>query len=390
YPVGTKRPSVNHAARNFGLSEATLRCAIKKGGPPNHQGPPTILTEHEENQLVGYCMNMQQLGFGLTKSEGVYTIPGLLQGAPPGVVMGFTDTGYMREDLFQMYLSYFTNSIPPIRLVLLMLDGHKSHISYMCIDFCRQNGILLYALPPHMTHILQPSEIPFAKLKKEFGKQCNKYHNTTSKVVTKYIFAKLFGPAFIETYAPSAICNAFKATGIWPFNPKAISPDHLNLSLATERFDIVPSPSQLLKPVTSFLQSTTKLNHSHYTHINFTQLMSENKMLKNEIELLKVQLTVTQEELGTYKSPRTSSLCSVFKYIPHVLQAGPSDTSLVNQQEPGLFSKKRKTLPFAQLLTNDESWRKLKETNKEAERKVEEAKWKKVLAAQKKSNDSKN
>ncbi|CAG8817472.1 7203_t:CDS:2 [Cetraspora pellucida] len=262
--------------------------------------------------------------------KGVHTIPDLLQGAPPGAVMSFTDTRYM---------------------FLLMLDGHKSHISYMCIDFCYQNGIFLYALPSHTTHILQPSEIPFAKLKKEFGKQYDKYYNTTSKVVTKYNFTKLFGPAFIETYASSAICNAFKATEIWSFNPKAISPDHLNPSLATKRFNI---------------------------------LMSEKEMLKNEIKSLKVQLTIIQEKLGTYKSPRISSLRLVFKYIPHVLQAGPSDTSSVNQQEPGPFPKKRKMLLFAQLLTNDESWQKLKETNKEAERKVEKKKRKKVLAAQKK------
>lgn len=452
YPTGSKRPSVNSVAKDFGLSEATLRRAIKNGSLPNRQGPPTILTEHEENQLIGYCMNMQQLGFGLTKSgvnhcvmeimrqnkrlhpfgdkgpgrdwwtrfmrdhpelsfrapqelsearaqranptiindhfnkletiinensltatqiwnmdetgfvlvpklekviakkgsrqvhkvahgnshehisvaptisaagsyippliiyKGVRAIPGLLQGAPPGTVMGFTDTGYMREELFQMYLTHFINSIPPIRPVLLMLDGHKSHISYMCVDFCRQNGILLYALPPHTTHILQPSELPFAKLKKEFGKQCDKHHNTTSKVVTKYTFAKLFGPAFIETYLPSAICNAFEATGIWPFNPKAISPDRLNPSLATERLDIAPSSSQSSQPVMSPLQPTTKLNHSHYTRANFTQLISENEILKNENELLKVQLTETQEELGTYKSPGTSSLRSIFKY----------------------------------------------------------------------------
>ena len=107
--------------------------------------------------------------------KGVRTIPGLLDGAPPGTVMGFTSTGYMREDLFQMYLDHFIQSIPPTRPVLLMLDGHSSHISYTIVDFCRNNGILLYALPPHTTHVLQPSEIPFAKLKKEYSKACEKY-----------------------------------------------------------------------------------------------------------------------------------------------------------------------------------------------------------------------
>ena len=50
--------------------------------------------------------------------------------------MGFIHrSGYMREDLFQMYLNHFLSSIPPARPVLLMLDGHKSHINYMSVDF---------------------------------------------------------------------------------------------------------------------------------------------------------------------------------------------------------------------------------------------------------------
>ncbi|CAG8692389.1 845_t:CDS:2, partial [Gigaspora rosea] len=40
---------------------------------PNHRGPPTILTAYEENEIASYCLNMQQLGFGLTK-EAVNTI----------------------------------------------------------------------------------------------------------------------------------------------------------------------------------------------------------------------------------------------------------------------------------------------------------------------------
>ena len=313
YPSNS-RPSINSVAKSFGIPEASLRRAVKNGNPPNRTGPPTILTEHEEEQLAGYCINVQKLGFGLTRSgvnycvmeilrlnkrshpfnnngpdhdwwvrfmrdhpelsfrtpqelsearaqkanativkdyfeklgkiinensltaaqiwnmdetgfvlipksekviakkgarqvhkvahgnntehisvaptisaagscipplfiyKGVRAIPGLLDGAPPGTVMGFTDTGYMREGLFQMYLNHFINSIPPIRPVLLILDGHKSHINYMSVNFCRQNNILLFALLPHTMHVLQPSEIPFTKLKKEYSKACEKYY----------------------------------------------------------------------------------------------------------------------------------------------------------------------------------------------------------------------
>src|SRR6185369_5692421 len=44
------------------------RDAIAKETVPNRSGPSTILTVNEENELVGYCLNMQKIGFGLTKA----------------------------------------------------------------------------------------------------------------------------------------------------------------------------------------------------------------------------------------------------------------------------------------------------------------------------------
>lgn len=111
----------------------------------------------------------------------------------------------------------------------------------------------------------------------------------------------------------------FKATGIWPFNPKPISSDRLDPSLAIERFNFIPSPDQSpfvqpSQPVMPSPQPTTKPTvHSHYTRINFTQLVTEHEMLKKEVESLKVELTSTQEELGIFKSPGTSSLRSILK-----------------------------------------------------------------------------
>ncbi|CAG8725199.1 5100_t:CDS:2, partial [Cetraspora pellucida] len=417
-----KCPSINSIAKDFGLSEATLRHAAKNSGPPKCHGPSTILTKHEKNQLIGYCINMQWLGFGLTKSgwthfirdhpelsfhtsqelsearaqranatiikdhfdklkqiinensltalqvwnmdktgfvlvpklekvlakkgsrqvhkvayrnshkhisvvptisaagscippliiyKGSCAIPGLLQGAPSGTVMGFTDT------------------------------DHKSHVSYSHVDFCHQNEILLYAFPPHTTHILQPSKIPFAKLKKEFGKQYDNYHNTT-----RYQFSQ---PV------------------------------------------IISSSSQSLQPIILLSQSTPKPNYSYYTRTNFTQLITKNETLRNEIELLKTHFIATKEELETYKSFRTSSLCSVLRYnFPRALQAKTLDIPSEIRQESGPSPKKRKILPFAQLLTNDKSWQKLKEANEETEKKLEEAKQKKELVAQKKMKQQRN
>src|SRR4051812_9093999 len=59
--------SIPQVAKMYGVTESTLRCSIKNG-VPQYNGPPTILTEEEEHQLAGYCLNMQQLGFSLSKA----------------------------------------------------------------------------------------------------------------------------------------------------------------------------------------------------------------------------------------------------------------------------------------------------------------------------------
>jgi len=64
--------SIRQVALKYKVAEQTLRDAIAKGAP-KCPGSPTLLTAKEENELVGYCLNMQSLGFGLTK-EAVNTM----------------------------------------------------------------------------------------------------------------------------------------------------------------------------------------------------------------------------------------------------------------------------------------------------------------------------
>ena len=52
---------------------------------------------------------------------------------------------YFQSNIFFKY-------IVPERPVLLLTDGHKTHINIDVIDLCHDNGISLFCLPSHMTH----------------------------------------------------------------------------------------------------------------------------------------------------------------------------------------------------------------------------------------------
>ena len=84
--------------------------------------------------------------------------------------MGRSVSGWMNGDLFYGWLSsHFTSSIPPARPVVLLLDGHTSHINLESAKFARENGIILYCLPAHTTHALQPCDVGFFKPLNQIG-----------------------------------------------------------------------------------------------------------------------------------------------------------------------------------------------------------------------------
>lgn len=80
--------------------------------------------------------------------------------------------GWMQEDDFGVFLSNFKNHARPSkdRKCLLLMDNHSSHIAVKNIDFCRDNGIIVFTSPPHCTHKLQPLDRSiFGPFKKAFN-----------------------------------------------------------------------------------------------------------------------------------------------------------------------------------------------------------------------------
>ena len=67
-------------------------------------------------------------------------------------------------------------------------------------------------------------------------------------------------------------------------------------------------------------------------------------------------------QVDTYKNPGTCTLRSALKYpVGRISQARNLESSENNLNLEPLPPKRRKTLPFARLLTNEESWQQLKD-----------------------------
>ena len=75
----------------------------------------------------------------------------LREGAYPNTVFHVSDNGWIMKELFYEWFKMFAEMIPPLRPVLLVLDGHGSHITIDVIEYAWSKDIHLLCLPPYIT-----------------------------------------------------------------------------------------------------------------------------------------------------------------------------------------------------------------------------------------------
>ncbi|XP_072390016.1 uncharacterized protein [Diabrotica undecimpunctata] len=151
----------------------------------------------------------------------------LVQNVPRNWVIGKSDSGWMTGEVFFEYISndfnswLTTNQIN--RPVLLLIDGHKSHMTLPLSQFCDENKIILYALPPNTTHILQPADVSvFKPMKQEWKntvKNWQKRPENSNQIITKINFCQVFEETLQNTQMQSHIVKGFRKCGLYPFNP---------------------------------------------------------------------------------------------------------------------------------------------------------------------------
>ena len=101
------------------------------------------------------------------------------------------------------------------------MDDHTSHIDLETSKFCKENGILLYCLPPHSSHITQPLDVGFfSPLTANWKSAVAAFRvSNFGQSLTKDKFAQVFKEAWLDTVkARTIVCNAFAGSGIFPIN----------------------------------------------------------------------------------------------------------------------------------------------------------------------------
>lgn len=214
--------------------------------PPNiiaRKGSKDVISmtsvERGENVAVLACMNAA--GYFIPPFvifKGVRKRHDFMIDTPPGTEIFMTEKGCITEEAFKAWLIHF-NRYRMKGKVTLILNGHIPHINLAVVDLCEESDIQLVLLPPHTSHALQPLDVSFFKpLATYYHQQATSWqHSNIGKGITKIVFGGLLKHAWNLSASVGNASEGFEKTGIYPFNPHAISP-HKFVSHVTPNDDI--------------------------------------------------------------------------------------------------------------------------------------------------------
>ena len=156
----------------------------------------------------------------------------LLKDSIPGTGGTVTETGWSNYQVFRAYLQeHFIKFSPqrqPGQHMLVLLDGHKSHVSMDLIEWAKSKEIILFILPAHTSHVLQPLDVgcygPFQKI---YNSLCHKFIRSSSGCISRSDVCSLASKAYCKAFNPENLHSAFKRTGISPLNRHVITEESI-------------------------------------------------------------------------------------------------------------------------------------------------------------------
>lgn len=103
--------------------------------------------------------------------------------------------------------------------ILLIMDGHGSHITGEMRVLAEAHGIHILCFPPHTTHKLQPLDVGiFGKLQRDWCNYAADYIDENLVEIPRTEFIRHYMHAREDSFRSNHILSAFRKTGIRPYN----------------------------------------------------------------------------------------------------------------------------------------------------------------------------
>ncbi|XP_045778739.1 uncharacterized protein LOC123876488 [Maniola jurtina] len=132
--------------------------------------------------------------------------------------------GWMETDIFYNYMKRIV--IPGLgenRPVLMIYDGHSTHVDTRVVALASENNITILKLPAHTSHLLQPLDLAvFKSFKTSWDKKLVQWQRQNVGVkLRKQTFSELFAETWHQV-SPFVIQSGFRKGGIYPLNADVI------------------------------------------------------------------------------------------------------------------------------------------------------------------------
>lgn len=210
-----------------------------------------------------------------------------------------SSSGWITKDLFTAFAIYFCNEISLFRIehkisedIWLILDGHRSRINSIAIEYFSKNRINVLILPSHTSHVCQPFDVglasPMKRRIKDFAQSpppiiqnlISKFQTNAAKQRILIISAII--NAWWQTAIPVNCQTSFAATGIYPFDiqkvlsNRFVRPTNQNDSYPNEKgisinAQIITRDGKRLEIASDFyhitLENTAMIPQYHYKTI---------------------------------------------------------------------------------------------------------------------------
>ena len=162
---------------------------------------------------------------------------GWLDGLSDGWRLDVSPNGWTTDEIGLKWLTKtFIPAANPRRIgthLLLVLDGHGSHLTPEFDRICSENKIIPLCMPAHSSHLLQPLDVSvFAVLKRAYGGLVEQRMRLGFNTIKKLDFLDAYPTARAEAFKPQNIQSGFIATGIAPFEPNQVI-QQLDIQLRT-------------------------------------------------------------------------------------------------------------------------------------------------------------
>jgi hypothetical protein len=157
-----------------------------------------------------------------------------MNGATFGARGEMSDSGWSNGELFSTYLKehflpYARSGTDDSQVILLLFDGHSSHVSPSLIKWARSRNLILFCLPAHSSHFLQPLDVSlFGPFKTFYYSECSSFmQKNIGQVITRYDMCQIACKAYLKAMTPINIQAGFRKTGIYPLSKDVVPMEKL-------------------------------------------------------------------------------------------------------------------------------------------------------------------